>query len=288
MRVSRRSLPAIIAMLLCPLARGGETDSKSVQIAWETDYIRAMDVANQKRKMLFIVFESSNDPQSKRLEGETLNDRDVRRKLQDFVCLRLPLDAKVRLEDKEVPLIEHATLSEMLGRPGVAIADFVHDDARLHGRVVSAFPLAGNLFYGPAEMKVILDLPPGTLTQRTLIYAVRIHPEKPASAAGLPDSRLLDEAEGHSQFQANIRLQGHHGWDARFRRISVLLGSSPREVCAESWPGQSLVESAIECVRCWRLSPGHWSAVQARTRAFGYDMKLGFNGVWYATGIVAE
>ena len=35
-------------------------------------------------------------------------------------------------------------------------------------------------------MAVILDLPPGTLTQRTLIYAVRTHPERPASADGQP------------------------------------------------------------------------------------------------------
>ncbi|MGA2258524.1 MAG: hypothetical protein ABSG53_27995, partial [Thermoguttaceae bacterium] len=127
--------------------------------------------------------------------------------------------------------------------------------------------------------------PPGTLTQRTLIYAVRIHPEKPASALGRPDERLLAEAESHSQYQAGIRLQGHHGWGSRFPRIAAMLGCSPREVCAESWPGQNLLESAIECVHCWRQSSGHWSAVQARNRAFGYDMKLGANGVWYATGI---
>jgi hypothetical protein len=126
------------------------------------------------------------------------------------------------------------------------------------------------------------------LTQRTLIYAVRIHPERPASALGCPDDRLLVEAESHSQYQASIRLQGHHGWNVRFSRIAAVLGRSPREVCAESWPGQNLIESAIECVRCWRLSSGHWSAVQARNRAFGYDMKLGGNGVWYATGIFAE
>ena len=116
------------------------------------------------------------------------------------------------LEGKDVVLLEHPTLSEMLGRPGMAIADFAHADPKLHGYIVSVFPLTGGMFYGPAEMKVILDLPPGTLTQRTLIYAVRIHPERPASALGRPDDRLLAEAESHSQYQACIRLQGHHGW----------------------------------------------------------------------------
>jgi hypothetical protein len=238
--------------------------------------------------MLLIFFSNSNESQSQRLEKETFTNAEVQQKLQEFVCLRLPLDAKLTLDGKDTVLLHHSALSEMLGRPGVAIADFVHADPKLHGCIVSVFPLTGSTFYGPAEMKVILDLPPGTLTQRTLIYAVRIHPEKPASALGRPDERLLAEAESHSQCQARIRLQGHHGWGSRFPRIAAMLGCSPREVCAESWPGQSLVESAIECVRCWRLSAGHWSAVQARNRAFGYDMKLGANGVWYATGIFAN
>ncbi len=286
MKIARRPLLVTLVWIsCCPLVLAGQKDTK---ISWETDYRHAMDVANQRQKMLLMIFSNPNDPQSQRLESETLASAEVQPMLQDFVCLRLPLDAKVTLEGKEVVLLEHPALSEMLRRPGVAIADFVHADPKLHGRVVSVFPLTAGMFYGPAEMKVILDLPPGTLTQRTLIYAVRTHPERPASALGRPDERLLAEAENHSQYQADIRLQGHHGWGARFSRIAAMVGCSSREVCAESWPGQNLLESAIECVRCWRLSSGHWSAVQAPTRAFGYDMKLGGNGVWYATGIFAE
>jgi len=280
-------LVGVVWILGCSLVQGGEKGLQSVEVSWETDYLHAMDVANQQRKMLLIFFHNSDDPQSQRFQRETLSNPEVRQKLQELVCLRLPLDAKVTLEGKDVVLLQHPTLSEMLGRPGVAIVDFAHADTNLHGYIVSVFPLTGSMFYGSAEMKVILDLPSGTLTQRTLIYAVRIHPEKPASALGRPNERLLVETESHSQYQAHICLQGHHGWGGRFPRIAAMLGGSPREVCAESWPGQNLVESAIECVRCWRLSSGHWSAVQARNRAFGYDMKLGGNGVWYATGIFA-
>jgi hypothetical protein len=169
----------------------------------------------------------------------------------------------------------------------VAILDFAHPEQETYGYVVSTFPLTGKLWYGPKQMLVILDLPPGTLTQRTLIYAVRTHPDRPASADGELDANLLKEAESHSAHQARIRVQGHHRWGARFPRISALLprGLVAREVCAESWPGEGLVEAAVECVRCWRLSSGHWSAVRAPQRRFGYDMKRGSNGIWYATGI---
>jgi len=264
-----------------------EKESPPVNVSWENDYFHATETANNQQKMLLAFFSKPDDPASQRLESESFSNQDVARKLREFVCLRVPTDAKISLDGKEVVLLQHASLSEMRGQPGVAIIDYAHDDPKLHGYVVSVFPLNKGISYGPAEMAVILDLPKGTLTQRTLIYAVRVHPERPASALGRPDERLLTEAENHSQYQANIRVQGHHGWGDRGPRIAALFGGSPREVCAESWPGQDLVESAVECVRCWRQSPGHWGAVRAPNRAFGYDMRRGSNGVWYATGIFA-
>ena len=58
-----------------------------------------------------------------------------------------------------------------------------------------------------------------------------------------------------------------------------------QEVVAESWPNETLVEACVECVDSWRQSPGHWSAVRSRHPLFGYDIKRGRNGIWYATGI---
>ena len=259
-----------------------------VQLVWHTDYGEAMDIADREGRMLFIYFcDPGKDEQCNRFKAETLDDPMVRRKLQDYVCAQLPLDTKITTGGEEVVLLEHDSFEEMLGKPGAAIVDFVHQDPELHGAVVSTFPITEKLWYTPEQMAVILDLPPGTLTQRTLIYAVRVHPEKPASTEGQIDPELLEEAESHSQYQARIRLQGHHRWETRFRRIIAKLprGLTAVEVCAESWPGENLVEAAIECVRCWRFSSGHWSAVRARHSFYGYDMKRGPNGVWYATGI---
>ena len=62
-------------------------------------------------------------------------------------------------------------------------------------------------------------------------------------------------------------------------------GLSAQEVVAESWPNESLIDAAVDCVASWRQSPGHWGAVKRRQPLFGYDMRLGRNGIWYATGI---
>ena len=272
-------------------AENGGGHKKARAVDWMHDYAKATIAADHQNKMLLIYFCDAGDGAAcDRFKTETLDDPQVRRKLQDYVCVRLPLDAKIIVDGKPVVLLEHEAFQEMLGKSGVAIVDYRTADAKARGAVVSEFPITEQLWYSPEHMAVILTLPPGTLTQRTLIYAVRTHPDHPASTEGQPLPALLEEAQEHSQYQANVRVQGHQSWNSRFQRIRARLpgGGAPREVCAESWGGQNLVEAAIECVRCWRLSSGHWSAVRARTRFFGYDMKRGANGVWYATGIVDE
>lgn len=264
-----------------------EEDAPS-SIEWHRDYAEAMTVAEQQNKMLLVYFCGGCDAdRCTRFKTETLEDVSVCRRLQEYVCVQVPMDAKITVGGKEVTLLEHEAFQEMLGQPGIAIIDYRTSDAKLRGYVVSMFPITERLWYTPERMAVILELPPGTLTQRTLIYAVRIHSEHPASTDSDPSPYLFDEAESHSQHQADIRLQGHHQWDSRFHRIVSRLpgGLSAKEVCAESWPGEHLVEAAIECVRCWRLSDGHWNAVRSPNRCFGYDMKRGNNGIWYATGI---
>jgi hypothetical protein len=96
---------------------------------------------------------------------------------------------------------------------------------------------------------------------------------------------LADEASKHSTYQASITVQGHHSWDSRFQRINSKVGGLAQEVVAESWPNEGLVDACIDCVQSWRQSPGHWGAVRARQPLFGYDIKRGRNGIWYATGI---
>jgi len=255
---------------------------------WYKSYGKAMEQAKRAGKMMLIVFCSKGSVlRCDCLCDDVLADRKVRAKLKRFVRVRLPLDATIRQKGKRVTLIDDPAFAEMLGRQGIAIVDLTDEQSEHYGYVVSCFPMLGEQSYSLDKMLVILDLPPGSLTQRTLIYAVRIHPERPASTNGKLNSDLAEEARRHCDHQARIRLQGHHNWETRFHRISRRLPGSLTacEVCAESWPGEGLLQAAIECVRCWRLSSGHWRAVRARHRYYGYDMRRGSNRIWYATGI---
>ncbi len=253
-----------------------------------TDYKQAVKEAAEDRKLLFIYFhEPWPNAAQRAFETSTLADVVIKEQLKRYVLLRLPRDASIVENGKRVTLLEHPAFAEMLGRQGVAILDFAHPRAKYYGHVVSTFPFTPGKYYTKAALSLILDLPPGTLTQRTMIYAVRIHPESPASTQGIFHNALADEANDHADHQATILVQGHHGWDSRFHRINAKLPSGvvAQEVVAESWPNEGLVEACVDCVHSWRQSPGHWSAVRGRHPLFGYDIKRGRNGVWYATGI---
>jgi hypothetical protein len=216
-----------------------------------------------------------------------LADPAIRAKLDGYVLAKLRLNAQTTVHGKPVTVLRHPAFAEMQARQGLAVVDLQSAGAAYFGQVVFAYPFRPGTYLAPARLQIVLELPPGTLTQRTMVFAVRAHPEKPASTSGNLSPVLVGEAQSHSSHQASIGLQGHHNWDYRFQRINARLpgGLLAQEVVAESWPGQSLVEAAEDCVHCWRQSPGHWEAVRGRHRLFGYDMKRGGNGIWYATGL---
>lgn len=267
---------------------------------WHTDYLRAMDAGKQEQKMLLIFFHrEETDPARQAFERHSLADPEVVEGLHKFVLAKVPISAKINLKkedaegeqiEEEIELLAHPAFEHMHRRQGIAIIDFEHEEAEYYGRLVSAFPFEDRMYYSPRAMRTILSLPPGTLTQRTMIYAVRTHPEAPKSTQGKLSSVLLSQAESHSAYQSRIRVQGHHRWGSRFHEINGQLKGNlaAREVVAESWPGETLVQAAKECVRSWRHSSGHWSAVRGFHQLFGYDIKRGSNGVWYATGIFAD
>jgi hypothetical protein len=191
---------------------------------------------------------------------------------------------RVGMHDGGAGLVGDPGLVEMRRGPGIFVVDHAHGE--LAGRIVSILPRTGGKYYrfSPSHIDELASLPAGTLTQRSLILAVRIHPENPQSTQGTCNPMLCQEAAAHSAHQASIRKQGHHNWQTRSQRIAGG-GGGASEVCAESWENQDLLDSCVDCVASWRQSSGHWNAVRSPQAAYGYDIRRGSNGIWYATGI---
>jgi hypothetical protein len=265
-----------------------ETSRAPTALVVHTDYQKAMSEAAQSRKLLFVYFYDPQMTAARRaFETLTLSQFEIQEKLRRYVVVKLPKDAQITIDGQPLVLLEHPAFAEMLSRPGVAVVDLAHERAEYYGHVVSTFPFTPGKYYRKEALSIVLDLPPGTLTQRTMIFAVRIHPEGPASTQGQFHNVLASEARSHADYQAAIQVQGHQSWDLRFQRINSKLPHDvlAQEVVAESWPNESLVEACVDCVDSWRQSPGHWGAVRGRHPLFGYDIKRGRNGIWYATGI---
>jgi hypothetical protein len=262
------------------------SSSPAQHFHWQTDNHAALDTAETERKLAFLWFFDAargEDFQVAVAAPEIASLVEGR-----FIAARLPVEAKITSQGESIRLLDHAAFADLKGGPGLAIIDMTDAQGPHFRQVVSIYPLADRTMT-LEKLKVLLTLPCGTLTQRTLIYAVRTHPEHPASTDGHLSQLLTRETENHAWHQASIGLQGHHHWDARFHWIGAQLPGNlaAREVCAESWPGQSLLDAAEECVHSWRQSPGHWEAVSSRHALYAYDMKRGARGIWYATGIFA-
>jgi len=266
------------------------------ELNWITDYHTATEQAKQEQKMLLILFQNRGfnavpDPyEVKYLPAQA-------DKLKNYVVAKLPTSATIKIDGQEKRVLEHGAFANMKGSAGIAVIDFEHKGKPYYGYVVSEFPFAGGKYYNfrPEHVPVVVALPEGTISQRTMIYAVRIHPEAPASTQGAHHPILSEEACSHCGTQANMNVQGHHQWDSRFHRIMGRLfghgtptAGYPTEVCAESWPNQDLLDSCVDCVASWRQSSGHWSAVKTYHASYGYDIRRGSNGIWYATGIFAN
>lgn len=166
-------------------------------------------------------------------------------------------------------LSAHPALSQMGGN-GAFVARVARDPC-----VVSALPAR---YCTPDGLWALVNLPPGTLTQRTLIWAVRMHPECPKSADGQSDARLMAHAAAHSARQAAANSQFHA------RQMPC---GNATEIVNESWSwNTNVVDAAVDIVNTWGAPPrsSHWPAVVRRHAGYGYDMAKGRN-CWYATGI---
>lgn len=246
------------------------------------DYSTGLQAARQRSALLLVSVEPGPLATATDLVARSLREAAIRSNFEQtdtpWVFCRLGRD------EGGDELLASPALQELRGGPGVFVVDQAHP-AWL-GRIVSVLPRTSGHYYEfePSDLALLADLPPGSLTQRSLIFAVRRHPDGPQSTFGDCERALCNAAAAHSAHQAMLKQQGHHGWQARSQQLAAGRGSAS-EVCAESWPDHDLLDSCVDCVACWRQSAGHWAAVSHPQTAFGYDIRRGTNGIWYATGI---
>src|SRR5262249_37998979 len=135
---------------------------------WHEDYSKATKLAIEEKKDLVIHFYGRDNLDA------ALGDAAVKKKLSEFVCLRLPIDYK--FQDKR--LLDYPVLADMRGYPGLVVVSYHDDKSPTFCTPISIHPLIGSRYhwvpaYGPTQVLITLHLPAkATLTQRSMIYAV--------------------------------------------------------------------------------------------------------------------
>jgi len=286
-------VPLALIFLLA-LTLGRKTSAEEVgEINWLHDDSSARQQAIEAKKYLLVHLTGHQPGERDRTFVEqTTAARCVRSRTENFICLRVlceewePAECGLKFTS-ELMSVEH-----LLSSPGLAIIDFCDPSGSTYGELVGWLPFEKPAYYAAeyestASVATFLDLPRGSLTQRMLIYAIRVHPERPESTSGTSSPALVGAAAAHAQRQARAQRQGHQRWDQRFHEIWRSVGGAPPvEICAESWPEESLLTACLGCVHAWRQSGGHWRTVVSGHASFGYDICRGKNGIWYATGIL--
>jgi hypothetical protein len=260
-------------------------------VDWYVDYYSAYRAAAAEKRFLLInVVPTTMSSAQQSAENFIAQSGRLQEQLKHVVRLRVSCDATISVEGQTRRLLSFGSFAELSGGSGFVLIDLCNTSESYYGHTVSVLPYAGGKYYHfrPDYLSTILSVPAGTLTQRTMIWAVRIHPERPQSTGGMHHPTLADGAMQQASYQANAGQQGHQNFETRFHSLSAAAGSGVSEVCAESWPGQNMIDSCIDCVDSWRHSSGHWQGVSRPHRAFGYDIRRGRNGIWYGTGIFAD
>lgn len=261
------------------------------ELEWQTSYTAAFKQASTEKKMLFLFFRDEQNPRLADIyEKEVLADKDLADLLDEVVRVVLPLDAVRPLRIPEMPgltLMSHSSFQYMYGRQGIAMIDLTDPESKLHGQVVSSHPFTPGKYYTTRGTKIVLELPEGTVTQRALIYAVRLHPAAPISTTdGKCHSYLCQQARNSSKLMATYESVGHHDWGVRYGEIAANTGKSAQEVAAMGG-NLPLIDAAILIVDQWYGSPAHWSIMSGPASIFGYDLVRAPSGNWYGTGIFA-
>lgn len=193
------------------------------------------------------------------------------------VLTKIKPEAIILSYDIKDKFLEHPAFKYLDGKTGMIIIDPKTQ------RVNFAYKFTDGLHLSKEHTAVILNLPDGTLTQRTLMYALRTHLERPQSCWSENKVILNQHASNHCKLLSE-RGMGHHNWGERQGLISRAVGRMPVEVAGEAWTGD-MVGAAREIVSQWRSSGVHWGMVSAPSVYCGYDM-VNVGGRWYATGIL--
>ena len=191
-------------------------------VDWYTDYYAAYRAAADQRRFLLInVTPTTATACQQAADNYIATTPRLQEHLANVVRLRVPTDATISVEGRSQRLTSFGAFGELAGGSGFVLIDLRNIDEPYYGYPVTVLPFASGKYYRwrPDYLSVVMNIPPGTLTQRSMVFAVRVHPENPQSTYGMQHPSLTDGATMQASYQASVGVQGHQNFETRFHTL---------------------------------------------------------------------
>lgn len=258
---------------------------------WTTDYVDAYQRAIAGRRLLIMLFRPPSDTGTTGGNSDNLPGPADLPVLSETVCVLVPTDMRIPGQPPEstARLLDHRSFRHLQGEPGIAVVDLTSTDSPHFGRVVSAFPGATDRRSILAALQPALTLPPGTISQRSLLMAIRAaEPESPLARQGSLEF-LNGLANRNCRYMAHLEQSGL--FEAEQRREAVYQQFGDDAVLLEhvfATDSPTTLQSAAAAAAAFWKADGKLTLAEGR-QVLGYGLDLfesTGSGRWYATLLI--
>ncbi len=259
---------------------------------WHGDYLAAYQQAINDKKMLVMLFHDASNPDLSETRTSGFGAGELQESLDKYVRVSLPINFVAPSADPNAPrtrLLEHRSFRHLRDRAGVAIVDLTDAQGPNYGRVVSALPLPSDGRYSPEVLGTLLQLPSGSIGQRSIVLAVRTGVSGDNFTLGDPKAELHQLANRNARLMAQAEQAGSYDQVARVTAIRESFGDDIRigELYFASEGPATVQEAAIQAVSKWMQSPEERRTLEGRSFAYGIELfQSPSSQRWFATCIV--
>jgi len=258
---------------------------------WHQDYLAAYQQAIQDKQMLVMLFHDASNPDLSETRTSGFGAEDLQPLLDKHVRVSLPINFVAPSTEPNVPatrLLEHRSFRHLRGQAGVAIVDLTDAQGPNFGRVVSALPLPSDGRFSPEVLETLLQLPNGSIGQRSILLAVRTGVTGDNFTSGEAHSQLHQLANRNARLMAQAEQAGSYDQASRVTAIRESFGDGIQigELLFATDGPTTVQEAAIQAVTKWMQSPEDRRVLTGSSFAYGIELfQSPTSQRWFATCI---
>lgn len=282
-----------------PLTSSKATSSKG--LTWHQDYPTGYIEAAGRQNYLLMLFSDVADGSPLAASSNSLFAPSLQPILEQFSRVSLSVNAPMPSvmqarsgtsnNGVQSLLLGHRSFRHLGVRAGIVLVDLTDPESAHHAQVVSAIPLPVSGQFTHDDLMLTLNLPKGSISQRTLLSAIRGN--VPAAKLSLRNfsGTLVSLARRNSRYMAEYGQSGPFEQGRRRDTVVQEFGfqADLQELFFVTAAEETIQEAARQAVESWQATPAALEVLTTPAVAMGMDMvRSPQNGRWYVTCFVVR